>query len=250
MLREIVLDTETTGLSPEDGHRIVEIGCIELINRFPSGVEWHFYFNPDRDMPEEAFQVHGISAASLADKPRFAELAQHLVEFLGDATLIAHNAPFDIKFLNAELKAVGGPQFSMDRVVDTLALARRKHPGAPASLDALCKRYGIDTTVRNKHGALIDCKLLADVYVEMLGERQARLELANTSAGLAEMAASTSRSSAGPQPARQRPRPIAPRLTPEEAAAHAAMVANLGTKALWNEVASDASEVHSAAQGR
>ena len=240
MLREIVLDTETTGLDPRTGDRIVEIGCLELVNRFPSGREWHHYFNPDRDMPREAFHVHGISAEFLRDKPRFKDLADAFADFIGDAVLVIHNASFDIGFLNHELGKVGHAPLSMDRAVDTLALARRKHPGSPATLDALCKRYGIDTTVRSKHGALVDCKLLADVYVEMLGERQARLELASDRSVHAPSptAASAIRSSAR-TPVRARPRPLAPRLTADDLALHETFVAQLGPRAIWLEVASD-----------
>lgn len=240
-MREIILDTETTGLDPKTGDRIVEIGCLELVNRFPSGREWHYYFNPDRDMPQEAFKVHGISAEFLKDKPRFHELAEDFVDFIGDAVLVIHNAAFDINFLNFELGQLKLAQISMDRVVDTLAMARRKHPGAQASLDALCKRYGIDTSVRNKHGALIDCKLLADVYIEMLGARQANLLLA------ADRGSSSNGPPAGPatghgtvssQPrlaARQRPRPLPSRLTGDDIARHQAFVATLGPQALWTK---------------
>jgi DNA polymerase-3 subunit epsilon len=233
MLREIVLDTETTGLDPQSGDRIVEIGCLELVNRFPSGREWHSYFNPDRDMPKEAFAVHGISSDFLKDKPRFAELADDLLEFLADASLIIHNAAFDINFLNTELKKIGKPQIEIDRVVDTLQLARRKHPGSPASLDALCKRYGIDMAVRKKHGALVDCKLLADVYVELLGERQARLELTVVNGVETPAAASPVPSRRRARSARKRPEPLPSRLSPEEAAAHAKFVETLGADALW-----------------
>lgn len=233
MLREIVLDTETTGLDPHAGDRIVEIGCLELVNRFPSGREWHYYFNPDRDMPKEAFAVHGISGEFLKDKPRFGELADGFLEFVADASLIIHNAGFDVKFLNTELKRVGKSLIDMERVVDTLQLARRKHPGSPASLDALCKRYGIDMSVRTKHGALVDCKLLADVYVELLGERQARLELAAVN-GAEVFAATTSGSSRRrAKEAKKRPEPLPSRLSATEAAEHAAFLKTLGDKALW-----------------
>ena len=241
MLREIVLDTETTGLDPKNGDRIVEIGCLELVNRFPSGREWHYFLNPDRDMPAEAFKIHGISADFLKDKQRFHELAEDFVTFIGDATLVIHNANFDINFLNHELARVKLAPLSMDRVVDTLALARRKHPGAQASLDALCKRYGIDTTVRSKHGALVDCKLLADVYVEMLGERQANLLLAadrdapaaTAAAGPAAGKANGPGGAAVAKTTRQRPKPLAPRLTADDIARHAAFVETLGPQAIW-----------------
>ena len=232
MLREIVLDTETTGLDPLAGDRIVEIGCLELVNRFPSGREWHFYFNPDRDMPKEAFAVHGISGDFLKDKPRFGDLADGFLEFVADASLIIHNAAFDVKFLNTELKKVGRSLIDMERVVDTLQLARRKHPGSSVSLDALCKRYGIDMSVRTKHGALIDCKLLADVYVELLGERQARLELAAMNGTAAPTTAAATRARR-PKAARQRPEPLPSRLSPTEAADHAKFVETLGAGAIW-----------------
>ena len=164
-MREIILDTETTGLDPNEGHRLVEIGCVEMIDRNPTGATWHKYFNPERDMPVEAFNVHGLSAEFLSDKPLFAELAQEFVDFVGDAHLVIHNAGFDMRFLNAELKRVNLAVLAMDRVVDTLAMARRKHPGARASLDELCQRYGIDNSKRVKHGALLDAEILAEVYI-------------------------------------------------------------------------------------
>lgn len=177
-MREIVFDTETTGLDPRTGDRLVEIGCIELINRVPSGETFHAYFNPERDMPIEAEQVHGLSAAFLADKPKFAEHAVALIDFLGDAPLVAHNAGFDFAFLNAELEICAMEPVDRARMVDTVAIARRKHPGAKLSLDALCTRYGIDRSHRTKHGALLDAELLAQLYVELMGGRQIGLELA------------------------------------------------------------------------
>jgi len=176
-MREIVFDTETTGFDPHGGHRLVEIGCIELINRVPSGAVFHAYFDPERDMPAEAEAVHGLSSAFLTGKPKFVEHAAELIEFLGDAPLIAHNAAFDFGFLNAELAACGMDAVSLDRMVDTIAIARRKHPGAKLSLDALCSRYGIDRSHRTKHGALLDAELLAQLYVELMGGRQIGLEL-------------------------------------------------------------------------
>lgn len=177
-MREIVFDTETTGLDPQRGDRLVEIGCIELVNRIPTGAVYHAYFNPERDMPAEAEAVHGLSAAFLADKPKFASHAQELIAFLGEAPLIAHNAGFDFGFLNAELALCGMAPVDRDRMVDTVAIARRKHPGAKLSLDALCTRYGIDRSHRTKHGALLDAELLAQLYVELMGGRQIGLELA------------------------------------------------------------------------
>ncbi|MEN9926590.1 DNA polymerase III subunit epsilon [Novosphingobium sp. NPDC080210] len=178
-MREIIFDTETTGLDPKSGDRLVEIGCIEMVNRVPTGATFHCYFNPDRDMPAEAERVHGISAAFLADKPRFHEKAAEFLEFIGEeAMLVAHNAGFDFGFVNSELEMCGLPPLSRDRMVDTVAMARMRHPGAKNSLDALCTRYGIDRSHRTKHGALLDAELLAQVYVELTGGRQIGLSLA------------------------------------------------------------------------
>jgi DNA polymerase-3 subunit epsilon len=177
-MREIVIDTETTGLNPEDGHRIVEIGCIELERGVPTGRTWHRYVNPERPMPSAAEEIHGITDALLADKPPFATVADELVGFLGDAPLVIHNAAFDLGFLNAELARCGRTALAPARVVDTVELARRKYPGLPASLDALCKRFSIDLAAREKHGALVDARLLAEVYLELTGGRQATLVLA------------------------------------------------------------------------
>ena len=178
-MREIIFDTETTGLDPKSGDRLVEIGCIEMVNRVPTGATFHCYFNPDRDMPAEAERVHGISAAFLADKPRFHEKAADFLEFIGEeAMLVAHNAGFDFGFVNAELEMCGLPPLSRERMVDTVVMARMRHPGAKNSLDALCTRYGIDRSHRTKHGALLDAELLAQVYVELTGGRQIGLSLA------------------------------------------------------------------------
>src|SRR6266850_5246499 len=176
-MREIVLDTETTGLDPLQGHRVIEIGCIELVNRFPSGQTFHRYLNPERDVPAEAFAVHGLSVEFLKDKPLFAEIVDDLVAFIADAPLVAHNAMFDLGFLNAELDRSGKTLVARERLVDTLLLARRKHPGGPNGLDHLCGRYGIDNSRRTKHGALLDAEILAEVYVELIGGRQASLVL-------------------------------------------------------------------------
>lgn len=176
-MREIVLDTETTGLSPIDGHRLVEIGCIELINKIETGRHFHAYFNPGRSMPSEAEAVHGLSSVFLSDKPNFSEKAVELIDFIGEAPLIAHNAAFDFGFLNWELGACGRAPIAMTRMVDTLAIARSRHPGAKHSLDALCTRYGIDRSHRVKHGALLDAQLLAQLYVELTGGRQIGLSL-------------------------------------------------------------------------
>ncbi|MGD9502649.1 MAG: DNA polymerase III subunit epsilon [Methyloceanibacter sp.] len=225
-MREIILDTETTGLDPFDGHRIVEIGCVELLNCIPTGRVWHCHLNPERDMPTQAFEVHGLSTDFLRDKPRFAELADDMLGFLEGAVLVMHNAAFDFGFLNAELDRIDRPPLLWDCVVDTLALARRKHPGAPCSLDALCKRYGIDLSMREKHSALVDCRLLAAVYAELVGGHQARLEFAVNGAQ-----AITLGGNAGTVAIR--PRALPPRLTEAEIAAHGAFVATLGAEALW-----------------
>ena len=228
-MREIILDTETTGLDPNEGHRLVEIGCVEMIDRNPTGATWHKYFNPERDMPVEAFNVHGLSAEFLSDKPLFAELAQEFVDFVGDAHLVIHNAGFDMRFLNAELKRVNLAALAMDRVVDTLAMARRKHPGARASLDELCQRYGIDNSKRVKHGALLDAEILAEVYIELTGGRQTALSLASASAAIVARA--------GGGAVRPRPKALPSRIRPEELAAHEAFIAGLGENALWKKYA-------------
>jgi DNA polymerase III subunit epsilon len=226
-VREIVLDTETTGLDPYRGDRLVEIGCVELLNRIPSGQTFHRYLNPQRDMPAEAFAVHGLSAEFLKDKPFFAEVADDLAEFIGDAPLVAHNASFDLSFINAEFERAGKPLVGRDRVIDTLMLARRKHPGSANRLDDLCARYSIDSSRRVKHGALLDAELLAEVYLELVGGRQAQLILVD---------AGSDRATAGsPRAIVIRPRPIAlpPRLTAADLAAHMEFRASLGEKAIW-----------------
>ena len=178
-MREIVLDTETTGLKPAEGHRVVELGCVELLNRIPTGATFHAYLNPDRDMPEAAFAVHGLSIDFLKDKPRFAQVADDFLAFVGDAPIVAHNASFDHGFLCHELKLSARPEIPYERIVDTLMLARRRHAAGPYSLDALCARYGIDNSRRTKHGALLDAEILAEVYLELIGGRQATLGLAD-----------------------------------------------------------------------
>ena len=225
-MREIVLDTETTGLDPFDGHRIVEIGCIELVNCIPTGRSWHCHLNPERDVPYSAFEVHGLSLDFLCNKPRFAELADEMLTFIEGAGLVMHNATFDFAFLNAELERAARPLLRWDRVVDTLSLARRRHPGSPCSLDALCKRYGIDLSERETHSALLDCRLLAAVYVELVGGHQARLDFAVNGVQAAFLHTNF-------QGSRPRPRPLAPRLTAAEIEAHRAFVATLGAEALW-----------------
>jgi DNA polymerase-3 subunit epsilon len=225
-MREIVFDTETTGLDPLQGHRLVEIGCIELVNRFPSGKTFHRYLNPERDMPAEALAVHGLTVDFLRDKPFFHEVVEELIEFIGDAPLIAHNALFDLGFLNSELDRCKKGLVARDRLVDTLMLARRRHPTGPNSLDHLCARYGIDNSHRTKHGALLDAELLAEVYVELIGGRQASLILVDTSRSVA--AAGNGGAIVLPRPV-----PIAPRLSDDELAAHAQFVGRLGEKAIW-----------------
>lgn len=225
-MREIVLDTETTGLDPADGHRIVEIGAVELVHHLPTGRVWHQYINPERPMPPEAFEVHGLDDAFLSDKPVFAAVAEAFLAFIGDARLVIHNAAFDLRFLNAELGGLGHPTYPAGRAVDTLAMARSRFPGAPASLDALCRRFGIDNSAREKHGALLDCELLAEVYLELVGGRQPDF-------GLAPAGDRRSSPTAAPWRPAPRARPLGPRLTAEEAAAHAALVEGLGEQAVW-----------------
>jgi DNA polymerase-3 subunit epsilon len=226
-MREIVFDTETTGLDPTSGDRLVEIGCIELVNRFPTGKVFHRYLNPERDMPEAAFKVHGLSVEFLKDKPRFAEVVEELVLFIGDdASLVAHNAMFDLGFLNAELKRAGKGEVSRERLVDTLMLARRKHPGGSNRLDDLCLRYKVDNSRRTKHGALLDAELLAEVYLELIGARQAML-------GLTEAIAGNGHGQAARALGMVRPQPLPPRVTADDRAAHRAFVATLGEAAVW-----------------
>jgi DNA polymerase III subunit epsilon len=181
-MREIALDTETTGLDPATGHRIVELGCVEMHNRIRTGNTWHSYLNPERDMPQEAFAVHGLSSVFLSNKPLFSSVASAFLDFIGDSTLVIHNAQFDMKFINAELVKSGLAAIPFERAIDTVGMARRKFPGAPAKLDALCKRFNIDSSARVKHGALLDAELLADVYLELMGGRQEAMLLATETA--------------------------------------------------------------------
>lgn len=225
-MREIVLDTETTGFDPETGDRIVEIGAVELSGHMPTGRTFHEYINPERSMPQEAFEVHGLGDDFLRDKPKFAQVGRAFVEFIGDAKLVIHNAAFDMKFINAELKWMGLPAIPYDRAVDTLEIARRKFPGSPASLDALCRRFGIDNSSRTLHGALLDSEILAEVYLELIGGRQPDFGLS----------VGTGAAAAGPQDVWRpmpRPAPLPARITADEAAAHAAFVEKLGEAALW-----------------
>jgi DNA polymerase III subunit epsilon len=225
-MRLIALDTETTGLDPATGDRVIEIGCVEVINGIPTGVTFQCYLNPEREVPAAAFAIHGLSGEFLADKPRFAEVAEEFITFIGDAPLIAHNASFDIGFINAELARVTRGPIGADRVVDTLLLARRKHPGGSNRLDDLCARYGIDNSKRTRHGALLDAQILAAVYVELVGERQATLGLTEDAVG---------RAAGGARVIIVRPQPLPARLTADERAAHLAFVATLGEKPIWND---------------
>ncbi len=227
-MREIVLDTETTGLDPATGDRIVEIGAVELLNHVPTGRSYHQYINPERPVPQEAFEIHGLGDDFLRDKPPFATIAAAFLDFIGpDTMLVIHNAAFDLKFLNAELARCGRPAIPMARTTDTVAIARRLFPASPASLDALCRRFGVDNSAREKHGALLDCEILAEVYLELIGGRQPDF-------GLSEAQGAAATAERG-EPWRPRPRPAAlpKRLTEAEATAHQAFVEKLGEKAVW-----------------
>jgi DNA polymerase III subunit epsilon len=226
-MREIVLDTETTGLDPFQGDRLVEIGCVELVNRIPSGQTFHRYFYPERGMPAEALAIHGLTDEFLKDKPLFADVVDELIAFLGDAPLVIHNAAFDLGFINAELERAGRALIARERMVDTLLIARRKHAGGANRLDDLCVRYAIDNSHRTKHGALLDAELLAEVYVELIGARQAQLILSQSATPVAAAGAAII--------IRTRPQPLATRLSDEERAAHRAFVATLGEAAIWND---------------
>lgn len=230
MMREIVLDTETTGLNPFDTprHRIVEIGAVELFNQVPTGKTYHQYINPERGMPNEAFEVHGIGEDFLADKPKFSTIAAAFLNFVGDAKLVIHNAEFDMRFLNAELEWSGHRLLPSDQALDTLKIARRRFPGSPASLDALCRRFGIDTSAREKHGALLDSEILAEVYLELTGGKQP--DFALSQAPSSEPAISEN-ATWRPAP---RPSKLPSRLTDAEKAAHAAFVQRLGDNAIWS----------------
>lgn len=226
-MREIVLDTETTGLSPQQGHRIVEIGCVELLNRIPSGQTYHVYINPQRDMPKEAEQVHGLSSAFLSDKPTFSQIVESFVDFISDSPLVIHNAAFDLNFLDYQLAEHKQRKASLNPVVDTLLLARRKHPGQSNSLDSLCNRYKIDLSKRDKHGALLDSFLLAEVYLELLGERQAGLNLVQNSQNQTQQQISSS----APL---ERSTKINSSISEEETELHQNFIKTLGDKAFWN----------------
>ncbi len=231
-MREIVLDTETTGFEPEQGDRIVEIGAVELYNHMPTGRTYHEYINPERAMPKEAFEVHGLGDDFLRGKPVFAKVAQGFLDFVQDAKLIIHNAAFDMKFLNAELGWLNLPQLPWEQAVDTLAIARKKFPGSPASLDALCRRFGIDNSTRTLHGALLDSEILAEVYLELIGGRQPDFALSEGSSAGGRHGQIES-TDWRPQP---RPEPLPTRLSKEEAAAHDAFVETLGDGAVWKKL--------------
>src|SRR3954465_10847267 len=227
-MREIVLDTETTGLDPLRGDRLVEVGCIEIYNRMPTGQTFHRYINPERDMPAEALAVHGLTTEFLASKPLFAEIVDEFLEFIADAPLVIHNASFDVGFINAELDRIKRPVIVRDRLVDTLLLARRKHPGVSNRLDDLCSRYFIDNSRRTKHGALLDAELLAEVYIDLIGARQSQLILASETRV-------TTTNGFGETPRRQRAVLLAPRITHADREAHRAFIATLGDKPIWND---------------
>jgi DNA polymerase-3 subunit epsilon len=227
-MREIVLDTETTGLDPLRGDRLVEIGCVEMFNRMPTGQIFHRHINPEREMPAEAFAVHGLSTEFLRAKPLFVEVVDDFLEFIADAPLVIHNASFDVSFINAELDRIKRPPIARERLVDTLLLARRKHPGVSNRLDDLCSRYAIDNSRRTKHGALLDAELLAEVYIDLIGARQSQLVLASESREIRVGMSSE-------MPRRQREVPLAPRVTDTDREAHRAFIATLGEKPIWND---------------
>ena len=231
--REVVVDTETTGLDPEDGHRVVELGCMELVNHLPTGRVFHSYVDPEREMPLEAFRIHGLSREFLAGKARFADVAGDFEAFVGADRVVMHNAGFDLKFLNAELKRCGRPLLEFSRAVDTLEIARKRFPGASISLDALCRRFGIDLSERNLHGALLDCRLLADVYLELVGGREPALAL---------RAAADAGKRLTPNAAPQRVRALPLRLSEAERAAHDAFLDALPAPSLWRSLAAERAE--------
>jgi len=225
-MREVVLDTETTGLDPANGHRVLEIGAVEIVHQSLTGRVFHVLINPERDVPEDAVRVHGHSAAALKDKPVFASIVDEFLAFIGDSSLVIHNADFDVRFVNAELSRLGRAAIGMDRVVDTLTLARKKHPGQPNSLDALCDRYAIDRSRRVRHGALLDAEILVEVYCELMGGRQRSLLFGDAQAAEDSQAILI--------PARSEPRPPRHfRLEPDEAAVHARYVETFVTDAIW-----------------
>lgn len=229
-MREIVLDTETTGFDPESGDRIVEIGAVELMGHMPTGNTYHQYINPERSMPQEAFEVHGLGDEFLSDKPLFKDIAHEFLEFIGDSKLVIHNASFDVKFINAELRWIGIDPLPSDCAIDTLEIARRKFPGSPASLDALCRRFSIDNSSRTLHGALLDSEILADVYLELIGGRQPDFALATEETPKTISAETTSNWRPTP-----RQTSLPSRLTQEEKSAHDDFVAAMGDSAVWRK---------------
>jgi DNA polymerase-3 subunit epsilon len=230
-MREIVLDTETTGLDPYDGHRIVEIGAVELFNHVPSGNVYHQYINPVRKMPEQAFAVHGLSDEFLSDKPKFADIASEFLDFIGSEKLIIHNASFDMKFINYELSKIKRGEVSYDRAVDTLAIARKKFPGSPASLDSLCRRFKIDNSARVMHGALLDSQILSEVYLELIGGKQPDFMLGVSSVSLKNKESTQTKKITNVRSER-----LKPRLTLDEQKNHKALIKQLGDESMWSKI--------------
>jgi len=229
-MREIVLDTETTGFDPVAGDRIVEIGAVELMNHLPTGKTYHQYLDPQRDMPQSAFEVHGLSTEFLTGKPLFKDIAAEFLAFVGTAQLVIHNAAFDMKFINHELKSAGLPEIPYSRATDTLMMARTKFPGSPASLDALCRRFGVDNSAREKHGALLDSEILAEVYLELIGGRPPDLTLSSQNGSAEQQSSDTKVERAKPRPA-----PLPPRINAQEAEAHRSFVEGLGEASVWRK---------------
>ena len=230
-MREIVLDTETTGLDPQDGHRIVEIGAVELYNHVPTGNVYHQYINPLISMPDQAFAIHGLSDEFLSDKPKFSEIAKEFLDFIGSAKLVIHNAAFDIKFINAELKSIDEEEIRFDRATDTLAIARKKFPGSPASLDSLCRRFKIDNSARVVHGALLDSQILAEVYLELVGGKQPDFAL-----NIANVSNENNNSIFNEKRAQVRKEKLKSRLTTEEKANHENFIKKLGKNSMWSKI--------------
>ena len=230
-MREIVLDTETTGLDPQDGHRIVEIGAVELYNHVPTGNVYHQYINPLISMPDQAFAIHGLSDEFLSDKPKFSEIAKEFLDFIGSAKLVIHNAAFDIKFINAELKSIDEEEIAFDRATDTLAIARKKFPGSPASLDSLCRRFKIDNSARIVHGALLDSQILAEVYLELVGGKQPDFAL-----NIANVSNENNNSIFNEKRTQVRKENLKSRLTTEEKASHENFIKKLGNNSMWSKV--------------
>ena len=230
-MREIVLDTETTGLDPQDGHRIVEIGAVELYNHVPTGNVYHQYINPLISMPDQAFAIHGLSDEFLSDKPKFSEIAKEFLDFIGSAKLVIHNAAFDIKFINAELKSIDEEEIAFDRATDTLAIARKKFPGSPASLDSLCRRFKIDNSARIVHGALLDSQILAEVYLELVGGKQPDFAL-----NIANVSNENNNSIFNEKRTQVRKEKLKSRLTTEEKASHEIFIKELGNNSMWSKI--------------